>query len=78
LGSAALDLCYIAAGRFDGFWEQSLKPWDVSAGALLVEEAGGLVTGMDGSPFESTAGHLVASNERLHKKILEVISSVNV
>ena len=77
LGSAALDLCYIAAGRFDGFWEQSLKTWDVSAGGLLVEEAGGLVTGMDGSPFESTAGHLVASNGHLHKKILEVIDSVN-
>ena len=50
LGSAALDLCYVAAGRFDGFWEQSLKPWDVAAGALIVEEAGGRVTGMDGTP----------------------------
>ncbi len=48
LGSAALDLCYVAAGRFDGFWEQSLKPWDVAAGALIVEEAGGRITGMDG------------------------------
>ena len=56
LGSAALDLCYVAAGRFDGFWEQHLKPWDVAAGALIVEEAGGRVTGMDGSPFDPAAG----------------------
>ena len=48
LGSAALDLCYVAAGRFDGFWEQHLKPWDVAAGALVVTEAGGRITGMDG------------------------------
>ena len=53
LGSAALDLCYVAAGRFDGFWEERLKPWDIAAGALIVEEAGGLVTGMDGAPFDA-------------------------
>src|SRR4029450_8868426 len=49
LGSAALDLCYVAAGRYDGFWEQSLRPWDVSAGALLVGEAGGRGPGKDGA-----------------------------
>ena len=53
LGSAALDLCYVAAGRFDGFWEQHLKPWDVAAGALIVTEAGGTITGMDGTPVRS-------------------------
>ena len=53
LGSAALDLCYVAAGRFEAFWEQHLKPWDVAAGALIVEEAGGRVTGMDGAPFDA-------------------------
>ena len=58
LGSAALDLCYVAAGRFDGFWEQHLWPWDVAAGALIVTEAGGTVTGMDGTPFDSAAAHL--------------------
>ena len=73
LGSAALDLCYVAAGRFEAFWEQQLKPWDVSAGALMVEEAGGRVTGMDGSPFDVTAAHLVASNRRLHDEMLTVI-----
>ena len=77
LGSAALDLCYVAAGRFDGFWEQQLKPWDVAAGALIVEEAGGRVTGMDGSPFDPAAAHLVASNERVHDEILAVIQTVH-
>lgn len=73
LGSAALDLCYVAAGRFEGFWEQHLKPWDVCAGALIVEEAGGRITGTDGSPFETAAGHLVASNGRIHDAMLTVI-----
>ncbi len=73
LGSAALDLCYVAAGRFEAFWEQQLKPWDVSAGALMVEEAGGRVTGMDGSPFDVAAAHLVASDGRLHDEMLTVI-----
>ncbi len=73
LGSAALDLCYVAAGRFDGFWEQHLKPWDMAAGALIVEEAGGRITGMDGSPFDLAAGHLVASNGRVHETLLGII-----
>ena len=73
LGSAALDLCYVAAGRFEGFWEQHLKPWDVAAGALIVEEAGGTVSGMDGSPFDAAAGHLVATNGQVHEQILGVI-----
>jgi myo-inositol-1(or 4)-monophosphatase len=73
LGSAALDLCYVGAGRFEAFWEQHLKPWDVSAGALIVTEAGGRVTGMDGSPFDAAAAHLVASNGHLHDAMLAVI-----
>jgi len=73
LGSAALDLCYVAAGRFDAFWEQHLKPWDVAAGALIVAEAGGRVSGMDGSPFDPVAAHLVASNGRIHGDVLDVI-----
>jgi myo-inositol-1(or 4)-monophosphatase len=76
LGSAALDLCYIGAGRFDGYWEQHLWPWDVAAGALIVTEAGGAVTGMDGSPFDPAAAHLVASNGRVHDAMLEVIADV--
>ena len=55
------------------FWEQRLKPWDVSAGALIVEEAGWRVTGMDGSPFDVSAAHLVASNGRVHDEVLTVI-----
>ena len=73
LGSAALDLCYVAAGRFEAFWEQHLKPWDVAAGALIVEEAGGRVTGMDGAPFDPAAAHLIASNRHVHDQVRAVI-----
>ncbi|MBE3134574.1 MAG: inositol monophosphatase [Acidobacteria bacterium] len=75
LGSAAIDLCYVAAGRMDGFWEQRLKPWDVAAGALVVEEAGGRVTGMDGGPFNCRAGDVVASNGRVHDEMLATIAA---
>jgi myo-inositol-1(or 4)-monophosphatase len=73
LGSAALDLCYVASGRFEGFWEQHLQPWDVAAGALIASEAGGRITGMDGSPFNPDAAHLVASNGRIHDQMLSLI-----
>lgn len=73
LGSAALDLCYLAAGRFDGFWEQRLRPWDTAAGALIVQEAGGLVTGFDGKPFDVRAGHVLASNGPLHEQMVTVV-----
>lgn len=74
LGSAALDLCYVAAGRLDGFWEGLLRPWDQAAGALLVEEAGGTVTGYDGSAFHARKADVVASNGKLHPAMLEVIA----
>jgi myo-inositol-1(or 4)-monophosphatase len=73
LGSAALDLCYVAAGRLDAFWEQHLHAWDVAAGALMLEEAGGAITGIDGSPFDVEAGHLIASNGRIHDEMVRVI-----
>jgi myo-inositol-1(or 4)-monophosphatase len=73
LGTAAIDLCYVAAGRMDGFWETDLKPWDIAGGALLVSEAGGHVTGMDGAPFRSRGGHVLASNGQLHDAMLHVI-----
>lgn len=76
LGSAALDLCYVAAGRFDGFYEESLKSWDVAAGALLVEEAGGRVSGTAGEPFTPHAGHIVASNGHLHEAMLSTLDRV--
>ena len=73
LGSAALDLCYVAAGRLDGFWEQRLHPWDTAAGALIVEEAGGRMSALDGGPFRPADGHVVASNGRLHDEMLAAI-----
>jgi myo-inositol-1(or 4)-monophosphatase len=73
LGSAAIDLCWVAAGRMDGFWEQRLQPWDTRAGALLVQEAGGRVTGLDGAAWDSAGGHLLASNGHLHDEMLGVV-----
>ena len=73
LGSAAVDLCYVAAGRLDGFWEQRLNPWDISAGALIVEEAGGLTTTVTGEPFNSRLGNIVASNGRIHRQMVGAI-----
>ncbi len=72
-GSAALDLCYVACGRFDGFWELKLKPWDVAAGYLMVEEAGGMVTDLEGRPFDIHAGEIAASNGRIHGEMIEVL-----
>jgi myo-inositol-1(or 4)-monophosphatase len=73
-GSAALDLAYVAAGRTEAFWEFGLRPWDVAAGSLLVEEAGGRVTDMDGSPLDLAGAQIVASNEHLHEQVLRVIA----
>jgi len=73
LGSAAIDLCWVAAGRMDGFWESDLKPWDIAGGALIVAEAGGRVTRTDGSPFTSRGGHVLATNGRIHDAMLGVI-----
>src|SRR5690606_36027733 len=73
LGSAAIDLCYVAAGRMDGFWEESLQPWDTLAGALIVEEAGGRVTGIDGAPWAAGNGHILASNGRIHDEMLQIM-----
>lgn len=75
LGSAALDLCYVAAGRFDGFWEQRLKPWDTAAGAFIVEEAGGQVSDLQGQLFLPMNGSVLASNKHIHDQMLKVIKS---
>jgi myo-inositol-1(or 4)-monophosphatase len=72
-GSAALDLCWVAAGRVDGFWEWKLKPWDTAAGALLVEEAGGRVSDFAGGPFDAFGEQTLASNGRIHSQMLESI-----
>ena len=75
LGSAALDLAYLAAGRLDGFWEMGLKPWDVAAGVVLVEEAGGTVTRFDGSPHRLTGGEMLAAPPPLHSRMVQVLTS---
>jgi len=72
-GSAALDLCYVACGRFDGFWEMKLNPWDVCAGALIVKEAGGRATDFSGQEFPSTVSHILASNGFLHGQMMDVL-----
>jgi myo-inositol-1(or 4)-monophosphatase len=73
-GSAALDLAYVACGRFDGFWELQLQLWDVAAGLLLIDEAGGRTSDMEGRPEPATAERLVASNGLLHDALLEVLA----
>jgi myo-inositol-1(or 4)-monophosphatase len=76
LGSAALDLAYVACGRFDGFWEEHLKPWDMAAGALLIEEAGGRVTAVDGAPYDPFGFSIAASNGHIHDLLVGVILDV--
>jgi myo-inositol-1(or 4)-monophosphatase len=75
LGSAALDLCFIACGRFDGFWEEHLKPWDTAAGALIAEEAGAMITDFAGNPYTIDKKEILATNSHIHndlKLILEI------
>jgi myo-inositol-1(or 4)-monophosphatase len=76
LGSAAIDLCYVAAGRMDGFWERDLNAWDIAGGALLVTEAGGRVTGLGGEPFASRGRSVLASNNLIHDAMLDIVRTV--
>ena len=69
-GSAALDLANVACGRYDGFWEFNLNPWDTAAGALLVQEAGGRVTRFDGSPFRLDSREVLATNGLIHQELI--------
>lgn len=73
-GTAALDLAYTAMGRFDGFWEFDLAPWDMAAGMLLVREAGGTVTAIDGAPFDLDGRSIVATNGRIHDELRDFLS----
>jgi myo-inositol-1(or 4)-monophosphatase len=73
-GSAALDQCYVAAGRLDGFWELRLSPWDYAAGALIISEAGGRMTDIAGNPFDLFMRNVLASNGRIHEDMLAVVS----
>ena len=76
-GAASLDLSMLARGWLDGFWEARLNAWDLSAGALLVQEAGGKVTSITGGPFDSRSGNAVASNGAIHKEILDELAAVS-
>jgi myo-inositol-1(or 4)-monophosphatase len=75
-GSAALDLCCVACGRFDGFWEFNLNPWDTAAGVLLVEEAGGKITNFHGGPFELSSRETLASNGLVHQALLQEFDKI--
>jgi len=75
-GSAALDLCNVACGRFDGFWEFNLNPWDTAAGVLIVEEAGGQVSRFDGAPFELDSRETLASNGLVHEALLREFEEI--
>ena len=72
-GSAAIDLCFVAAGRLDGFWEEGLKPWDTAAGMVIAEEAGGKVSTYDGSPYSPYEKNIVAANPPVHGAMIEVL-----
>ena len=75
LGSAAIDMCWVAAGRMEGFWEASLKPWDTRAAALIVQEAGGRVTGTAGATWDPHAGDILATNGLIHDEMVEILAS---
>ncbi|MCM1981477.1 inositol monophosphatase family protein [Lyngbya confervoides] len=75
-GSASIDLAYVACGRLDGYWERGLSPWDLAAGVVIVQEAGGQVTAYDQSPFDLASGRILASNGRLHRAMSQVLSRV--
>ena len=75
LGSAALDLCYTACGRFDGYWEPELKPWDMAAGDVIVREAGGRVTCYDGGPFHPARPEILATNGLIHGSMMNILNN---
>ncbi len=75
-GAAAIDLAYVACGRLDGFWEFTLNPWDLAAGSLIVEEAGGRCSGMHGEPFQVRAPHLLTTNGLLHDELVKLFAEI--
>jgi myo-inositol-1(or 4)-monophosphatase len=74
-GSAALDLCWVAAGRLDGYWERNLSPWDIAAGLIIVREAGGFVTDLDGKEMTPATLDVLAGNETIHRELLKVLKT---
>jgi myo-inositol-1(or 4)-monophosphatase len=77
-GAAALDLAWVSAGRFDGYWERGLSPWDMAAGIVLVREAGGFVTDPDGGEVALGSGGILAANEAIHRDLIAVLGNVRV
>lgn len=75
LGSAALDLCWVAAGRFDGFWEYNLNPWDIAAGYLIIEEAGGRISNFKGDAYNIYDKQTLATNGQIHEQMLDIINN---
>ena len=73
LGSAALDICYVACGRFEGFWEQRLKPWDTAAGALIAAEAGATVTTFSNQPFKVDDQEILVTNGHIHDEMIALL-----
>ncbi|HKE06737.1 MAG TPA: inositol monophosphatase family protein, partial [Candidatus Acidoferrum sp.] len=76
-GSAALDLAYVAAGRFDGFWEFGLKPWDTAAGVVLVEEAGGKISDLNGNPYVLGGKSILATNGLIHTEMEQLATEIS-
>jgi myo-inositol-1(or 4)-monophosphatase len=73
LGSAALDICYVACGRFDGFWEQNLKPWDKAAAAVIASEAGAVITDFTNQPFALDQKEILVTNGHIHQEMLSLL-----
>ncbi len=76
-GSAAIDLCFVACGRFDGFWELKLKPWDIAAGSIIVHEAGGMLSNFSGQKFSIHDDEILASNGKIHEQMIEVLQQAS-
>jgi myo-inositol-1(or 4)-monophosphatase len=75
-GAASIDLAYVACGRLDGYWERGLSPWDLAAGVVLVEEAGGQVTAYDQTPFELSSGRILATNSKIHQELSHTLGKI--
>jgi myo-inositol-1(or 4)-monophosphatase len=73
LGSAALDLCYVACGRFDGYWEKKLSPWDQAAGMVILQEAGGTITDFKGKSFSIYGNEVLATNGLIHEQMMNIL-----
>jgi myo-inositol-1(or 4)-monophosphatase len=77
-GAAALDLCYVACGRLDGFWEKNLGAWDIGAGSLIVEEAGGRVSDLNNSSLDLTKGNILATNYLIHDEVIAALQKIKI